>query len=285
MRRVRITIGALLAIALLTAAGCSAIPEAQTAPADYGVTESATAPAEPPSQPAPEPAPAAEPPVSPEPSAASTVRAEKATVVRVVDGDTAIFDIRGEQERVRFIGVDTPEATTKTEPYGAEATAYTSKALPPGKTVWLEQDIEPRDRYGRLLAYVWLTQPTSGSDKEIRAQMLNARLALDGYAQQMTIQPNSKYADHFTRHVREAREAGRGLWGLEAPGASAGTGAGAGSSAGTREAAYIGNANSMKFHRPACSSVGQMAEHNKVALSSRSEAVSGGYVPCKRCNP
>jgi DNA-entry nuclease len=48
---------------------------------------------------------------------------------------------------------------------------------------------------------------------------------------------------------------------------------------------YIGNANSKKFHDPGCRSVGQMAEHNKVSLPSRDEAIAQGYVPCKICNP
>lgn len=136
-----------------------------------------------------------------------------ATVERVVDGDTAIFRLEsGARERVRFIGVDTPESTTKHEPFGEEASAYTKGVLPPGRRVLLETDAEERDRYGRMLAYVWLEVPTAISDVEIRAKMLNAKLALDGYAQQMTFPPNVRYADKFKRYVSEARTAQRGLW-------------------------------------------------------------------------
>jgi micrococcal nuclease len=140
-----------------------------------------------------------------------------ATVERVVDGDTAIFRLEdGARERVRFIGVDTPESTTKHEPFGEEASAYTKGVLVPGRSVLLERDAEERDRYGRLLAYVWLEEPSAITDAEIRAKMLNAKLALEGYAQQMTIPPNVKHADRFRRYVAEARSAQRGLW---APGA------------------------------------------------------------------
>lgn len=122
----------------------------------------------------------------------------EATVVRVIDGDTAVFRLQsGATEKTRFIGVDTPESTNSIEQYGREAAAYTKRALATGQTVFLERDVEERDRYGRLLAYVWLEEPTSVDETAIRLHMLNARLALDGYAQQMTIQPNSKYAEYF----------------------------------------------------------------------------------------
>ena len=136
-----------------------------------------------------------------------------AKVERVVDGDTAIFRLSsGARERVRFIGVDTPESTTTHEPFGEEASAYTKRVLTPGRSVLLELDAEQRDRYERLLAYVWLETPATLGDAEIRAKMLNAQLAIDGYAQQMTIAPNVKYADSFRRYVAEARDAQRGLW-------------------------------------------------------------------------
>lgn len=142
-----------------------------------------------------------------------------ATVVGVVDGDTADFMVEGVEERVRFIGVDTPESTNQTEPYGKEASARTASILTVGREVYLETDAELRDRYGRLLAYVWLSNPTARDGRTIRAYMLNAQLACDGYAQQMTIQPNSKYADYFTAFVEEARNEERGLWASVAPAA------------------------------------------------------------------
>lgn len=170
----------------------------------------------PPSAPATQSSPAAPEP-EPEPTPESEARDavadfEPATVTRVIDGDT--IDARfadGSTDRVRFIGIDTPEDTSKREPYGPEATAYTTRALA-GQTVYLEYDVESRDRYDRMLAYVWLEQPEGVSDATIRAGMFNARLLLDGYAQLLTFPPNVAYADRFAVYQAEARDAGRGLW-------------------------------------------------------------------------
>lgn len=230
---------------------------------------------------------------APQPGAVMTV----ATVVRVVDGDTAVFRLSdGSEEKVRFIGIDTPESTKTVEEYGKEASSYTRKVLTVGRSVVLEKDAESRDRYGRLLAYVWLSSPQVASDAEIRGKMFNAHLALGGYAQQMTIPPNVKYADYFRTYVAEARESGRGLWRTapkqsrritqpeepDEPAAPKPTGGG---SAGAPSASYIGNSNTMKFHHPECSSVPTIRPYHVVQLSSRASAVSQGYVPCGRCRP
>nr|WP_243137134.1 thermonuclease family protein [Desulfofundulus thermobenzoicus] len=118
----------------------------------------------------------------------------------------------GREEKVRFIGVNTPESTNKIEPYGKEAAAYTKSRLN-GRKVWLEKDVAERDKYGRLLAYVWLSPPKDDGEAEVRARMYNAELLLNGYAQVMTVPPNVKYADLFAKLQREAREAKKGLWG------------------------------------------------------------------------
>lgn len=225
--------------------------------------------------------------LAPDEPAPSSIRVSPATVVRVVDGDTAVFRLQGgAEEKVRFIGVDTPESTNRVEPYGEEAGNYTRSALSVGRQVYLEQDVEARDRYGRLLAYVWLDTPSAISDAEIRAKMFNAKLALDGYAQQMTIPPNVKYADYFRRYVAEARDSNAGMWGSGSsstvgdPSAAAPPAASGGTAAN-----YIGNRNSKKFHNPSCGSVDDMNPENKVPISSRKLAISSGFVPCKRCNP
>ena len=150
------------------------------------------------------------------PAPTSTVVTIKASVTRVIDGDTVNVAINGKEETVRMIGVNTPEThhpEKPVEPYGPEAENYTRSQLT-GKTVYLEKDVQERDKYGRLLAYVWLEQPSSSSENEIRAKMYNAKLLLGGYAQVMTVPPNVKYADLFVKLQVEARSAGKGLWGL-----------------------------------------------------------------------
>lgn len=149
------------------------------------------------------------------PVASSPFAVEEVTLIRVVDGDTIHVRMPdGADETIRFIGVNTPESTTRHEPYGGEASAYTKSKLTVGLTVWLELDARARDKYGRLLAYVWLERPASRSPAEVRDKMFNARLLIEGYAQLMTIPPDVRYVDVFTPLQSEAREASRGLWGL-----------------------------------------------------------------------
>ena len=127
-------------------------------------------------------------------------------VRRVVDGDTFVL---ANGDRVRLIGVDTPETVHPKKPvehYGREAGAFTKKMIQ-GKTVILEFDVQKRDRYNRLLAYVFLEDGT----------FLNAELLRQGYANIATFPPNVKYVDLFRRLAREARENERGLWGARVP--------------------------------------------------------------------
>lgn len=149
---------------------------------------------------------------SPEPPA-DAPEVMRATVIRHTDGDTAHFRLEGgAEEKVRLIGMDTPEVGEHAEPYGKEAAAYTARAIPVGATVWLETDAELRDRHGRLLAYVWLEPPVRGDEAEVREKMLNARIVLDGFAHAYTYPPNVRYTDALTGVEAEAREARRGLW-------------------------------------------------------------------------
>ena len=135
------------------------------------------------------------------------------TVTRVVDGDTIHVRVSGENRIVRLIGVDTPETVHPqrgVEFYGPEASNFARETLM-NRTVWLEYDVSPTDRYNRHLAYVWLARPGTGEDA-IRRNMFNARLLLGGYGRVMTIQPNSKYSNLFARFQQEARSERRGLW-------------------------------------------------------------------------
>lgn len=145
----------------------------------------------------------------------STIKTLPALVTRVVDGDTVCVNLNGKKEKVRFIGVDTPESTKEIEPYGKEAAAYTKSHLK-GRKVWLEKDVIERDKYGRLLAYVWFSSPKDDSEAEVQTKMFNAELLLEGYAQVMTIPPNVKYANLFVKLQQEARQAKKGLWGTVA---------------------------------------------------------------------
>jgi micrococcal nuclease len=129
---------------------------------------------------------------------------ETATVTDVVDGDT----IRVDGGRlVRLIGIDTPEAAgpyRDEECFGEEASRRTAALLPSGAEVRLVFDVDRRDRYDRLLAYVY--RVTDG-------RFVNAALVRDGYASRLAVPPNVRYAARFGRLERAARDASRGLWG------------------------------------------------------------------------
>jgi micrococcal nuclease len=129
--------------------------------------------------------------------------AEEVPVLRAVDGDTILVSIGGRQERVRYIGVNTPESVAPNRPvecFGHEASER-NKALVEGKRVRLEKDVSETDRFGRLLRYVWI------GDVQI-----NARLVQEGFAAVATFPPDVRYQETYTRLEREARDARRGLW-------------------------------------------------------------------------
>ena len=135
-------------------------------------------------------------------------------IVRVVDGDTAVVRVNGEDRRVRFLGVDTPETVHPNKPvqyYGKEASNFTKESLT-GKNVWLEYDASPTDRYNRHLAYIWTSRPDTINELTMRKSMFNAKLLLGGYAKVMIIKPNGKYADLFRKFESEAKNANIGMW-------------------------------------------------------------------------
>jgi len=121
-------------------------------------------------------------------------------VTRVIDGDTIEL---ANGEKVRYIGVDTPELhhPQKEVEYYAREAYEANRRLVEGKRVRLELDVEERDRYGRILAYVY-----------IDGLMVNEWLVANGYAHVATFPPNVKYAERFLQLEREARQAKIGLW-------------------------------------------------------------------------
>lgn len=127
-------------------------------------------------------------------------------VVRVIDGDTVDVDVSGRKERVRLIGVDTPESVAPDRPvqcYGAEASARTSELLPPGTPVRLERDEVARDRFGRLLAYLYR------DDDDL---LVNLDLIEGGFADAVTYGDNEALYDTFVAAEAGARADGAGLW-------------------------------------------------------------------------
>ena len=127
-------------------------------------------------------------------------------ILKVVDGDTVDIDIKGNTERVRLIGVNTPETKHPTKPiecFGPEASAYLTQLLPKGTHVRIERDIEARDRYGRMLLYLY---------RESDNLFINLDLVLRGYGTPMSIEPNTFHRNNFVRAAAQAEAANVGLW-------------------------------------------------------------------------
>ena len=131
-----------------------------------------------------------------------------AVVERVVDGDTLVADVGGVRERVRLLGIDTPESVAEERPdqcYGEESAAELTALLPAGTEITLVLDEEPRDQYDRLLAYVVRT------DDQL---FVNLHMVELGYAGTLIYRPNDHYADVLEEAEREAARAGTGLWSI-----------------------------------------------------------------------
>ncbi len=140
------------------------------------------------------------------------------TVIRVVDGDTLNISYRGEIKSIVLIGIDTPERIVNKKAkrdaersgqaimtilsMGMRATEYVESLVKPGNLITIEFDTQQRDRYGRLLGYVYLSN----------GKMLNEEIVKAGYANVITIPPNVKYKDKFSRAYEEAKKNKRGFW-------------------------------------------------------------------------
>ncbi len=153
----------------------------------------------------------------------------EAFVVKVIDGDTIVVKIpkttfndkkslKNLRYTVRLIGIDTPESRVNKRAkiqerktglpvkeivkLGLLAKEFTKRLLPKGRKVYLEFDVQPQDRYGRLLAYVWLENGI----------MVNKEIICEGFAFPLTVPPNVKYQKEFLECFRKARKENKGLW-------------------------------------------------------------------------
>lgn len=129
-----------------------------------------------------------------------------ATLEWVTDGDTINVRIDGTTEKVRLIGIDTPETKKPDTPvqcFGPEATAFTKSLLPVGTPLHLQRDVEARDKYGRLLAYAY---------RAADGMFVNLEIVAKGYARLLTIPPNVARSGEFVAAARTAERQNIGLW-------------------------------------------------------------------------
>lgn len=204
-------------------------------------------------------------------------------VTNVVDGDTIDVKIHNKEERVRLLLIDTPETKHPSKPvqaFGPEAFEYTKRALL-GKKVGLEKDVSERDRYGRLLAYIWLD-----------GKMHNAELIEKGLARVATFPPDIKYVNYFREKQLEAQKQGVGIWSIENYVQENGfksTDLQKQNQKAIKEqdnditnnkscvGKIKGNKNSKIYHMPSGVYYDKVAEHNIVWFCSEDEAHDEGY--------
>jgi micrococcal nuclease len=211
---------------------------------------------------------------------------DPATLVRVVDGDTIEIMLNGQKEKVRLIGVDTPEkfASDKLhrdaartgqdeatiQALGERASAFTKSSVQRGDTVQVEYDQQPRNKYQQLLAFVWLSD----------GRMLNETIVCEGYGNALTRYPfRSDYMARFRSCERQARKQGKGLWGegVAVP-ARAQT-----QPVSTSAGEIKGNSKSHIYHLPTCPNYGKVSVKNVVMFASEEEAQQAGYKKAKNC--
>lgn len=207
---------------------------------------------------------------------ATALASETGQVTNVVDGDTLKVAIGGPVETIRLIGVDTPETVHPNKPvefFGKEASAFTRR-MAEGQLVRLEADAQgtDRDKYGRLLRYVFLPD----------GKLLNAEIISQGYGHAYTRFPFSRM-EEFRALERQAREANRGLWGaagdpagpsIEKPDAKLAPGPPADPAA----TVYVTRSGT-KYHREGCRHL------SKSAIPLPLNEAAGRYAPCSACSP
>lgn len=139
------------------------------------------------------------------------INLQEAYVTKVVDGDTIWVNIEGKEEKIRLIGVNSPEYTKEVEPYGKEATEYTKQNLL-NKTVYLQKDISDTDSYDRLLRYVWTEKITEINDENIKNYLFNYSLVYEGLAKSNYYKPDITLQKYLEDAEKYAKESEKGMW-------------------------------------------------------------------------
>jgi micrococcal nuclease len=174
-------------------------------------------------------------------------------IKEVIDGDTIELE---SGERIRYIGIDTPE---KDQPFFGEATRANQELLKKGKYT-LEYDNDRQDDWGRTLAYVW-----------IDTLMVNAELVREGLASVYLISPNFKHKDELIAFQNQARAKKAGIWSISV----------------SPEEYYVASRHSrgLVFHRPGCQWAKKINKDNLIRFETKDQALDLGYSPCRTCKP
>lgn len=204
----------------------------------------------------------------PAPSAPVNEQPIEVLVTQVIDGDTIKVDLNGEIYNVRYIGIDCPETVNPNvspEKYGQEATDFNTE-LVKGQTVRLEKDKTDKDRYDRLLRYVWVGDI-----------LVNAQLVAFGWAESTPYPPDTKYQQIFNDLEKQAKELKLGMWQEDESSPPP--------PPPPDKKVYVGTINSNIYHYPTCKWALEINPGNEIWFSSVEDAKAHGYRPCKICKP
>ncbi|MBA4496195.1 thermonuclease family protein [Paenactinomyces guangxiensis] len=189
-----------------------------------------------------------------------------ARVVEVIDGDTVKVKLDGEEETVRMLLIDTPETNHREkgeQPFGSQAKRFVTKLLPPGKEVLLEKGENERDKYGRLLAYLYLDEQTS-----VQQLLLERGLARVAYV----FEPDAKYEDFYRQLENSAKKKSLGIWSVRDYARADGFHP----EAVEAEAQFVASKNSAVYHKISCSAAKQIKRKNRVFFRTEQEAIASG---------
>ena len=210
---------------------------------------------------------------------------DSALVSRVVDGDTLVIQLNGQEEKVRLIGVDTPELhesqklyrdaqrsgqdTTQIQALGRRASDFVKTLVRSGEQISLEYDQQQRDKYGRLLAFVWLAD----------GRLLNEVIICEGYSPAFTRYPyHREYQERFRTCAQQARVAGKGLWSDNAFPSTPVT-----STNKVSPGPIQGNRRSKVYHLPSCPGYDRISPQNVVPFTNEGAAQGAGYRKAGNC--
>ena len=178
------------------------------------------------------------------------------TVQWVNDGDTIVL---ADGKRVRYIGINSPEIDhdkQRAQPFGYPARTF-NKQMVLNRKIRLEFDLERQDRYGRLLAYIFLTDGI----------LLNEKMLQQGYAFFLFHKPNLKYNQRLLKAQQEAMKARKGLW----------------NNWNEPKKRYVGNRNSRRFHTESCPNARKIKRNNRTHFPTKWDAFMDGYAPAGGC--
>lgn len=200
---------------------------------------------------------------------------EKAKFIYAHDGDTIRVKLGGREEKIRFVGVNTPEVAKDGKPaqfMADDAKDFTEEILS-NKEIYLEIDISDRDKYDRLLRYIWLEEPIENpSIDDVGSKTLNGILVKEGYAYANYYKPDVKYHNYLKDLENSAQDKNLGIWSKKSTDEKE-----------LSDKPYLikGNKNSKVYHLPEWDSYEMVKEKNAVYFQTEKEARDAGFRPAK----